>query len=189
MFLTNYSYWPSKYSQKWPMGSIEYDAQNEYWIRQNYYYQMGGVFLEQDDGTTVKVPPAITFSRTSGFPVVKINQIILSGSGVIEGTGPVQMTSSVSDITDTRMVAGNNTRFVNISVSTQSTNAAKMWLHALQYAADQAEFPVNYYTNATAGAESFLNISPSGKIYGVQLSLNKVTVNAALQTAAPSKGG
>ncbi len=150
---------------------------------------MGGVFLEQDDGNTVKVPPAITFSMTNGIPVAKVNQILLSGSGVVEGSSPVQVTSSVSDITDTRMATGNNTRFVNVSVRALSTNAALMWLHALQDAADKAGFPTNMYTNNTAGVESFLNITPSKNIYGVRLSLNKVTVNTAIQTAAPSVGG
>jgi hypothetical protein len=188
-FLTNYSYWPTKSSQSWTMGSLEYDSQNEYWISQHYFYQMGGVFLEQDDGNTVKVPPAITFSLSGGIPVVKINQLLLSGSGVIEGSSPVQVTSSVSDITDTRMATGNNTRFVNVSIRALSTNAALMWQHVLQDAADKAGFPTSYYTNNTAGVESFLNVSPDRKIYGVQLSLSKVTVNTAIQTAAPSVGG
>ena len=188
-FLTNYSYWPTKSSQSWTMGSLEYDSQNEYWISQHYYYQMGGVFLEQDDGNIVKVPPAITFSQSGGIPVVKINQLLLSGSGVIEGSSPVQVTSSVSDITDTRMATGNNTRFVNVSIRALSTNAALMWQHVLQDAADKAGFPTSYYTNNTAGVESFLNVSPDRKIYGVQLSLSKVTVNTAIQTAAPSVGG
>jgi len=188
-FLTNYSYWPTQSSQSWTMGSLEYDSQNEYWISQHYYYQMGGVFLEQDDGNTVKVPPSITLSQSAGIPVVRINQILLSGSGVVEGSSPVQVTSSVSDITDTRMAAGNNTRFVNVSVRALSTNAALMWLQAFQSAADKAGFPTNMYTNNSAGVESFMNISPSRNIYGVRLSLNKVTVNTAIQTAAPSVGG
>ena len=190
MYLTNYSYWPSGgISQSSTMGSLEYRSQNEYWIPQTYYYQMGGVFLEQNEGNTVKVPPAITFSMTSdGIPVVRVNLVLLSGSGVIEGSGPVQVTSSVASITDTPMVAGNNTRFVNISVRAQSTNASQMWLQALQTAAAKARFPTTIYTNATGGVESFMNITADPRIYGVRLSLNKVIVNAAIQTAAPSGG-
>ncbi len=188
-FLTNYSYWPTQTSQSWPMGSLEYRAQNEYWIPQTYYYQMGGVFLEQNEGNTVKVPPAITFSMSNGIPVVKINQILLSGSGMIQASGPVRVTSSVASITDTPMVAGNNTRFVNISVWTQSENASQMWLQALTNAADKAGFPTRIYTNKTAGCESFLNITADPAIYGVRLTLSNVTVKTAIQTAAPSGGG
>ncbi|MDD1663795.1 MAG: hypothetical protein LUQ32_00410 [Methanomicrobiales archaeon] len=188
-FLTNYSYWPTQTTQSLTMGSLEYRATNEYWIPQTYYYQMGGVFLEQNEGNTVKVPPAITFSMSSGIPVVKINQILLSGSGLNEGSGPIQVTSSVASITDIPMVEGNNTRFVNISVRTQSANASQMWLKALQTAADKAGFPTRIYTNNTAGVESFLNITADPRIYGVRLSLNRVIVNTAIQTAAPSVGG
>jgi len=188
-FLTNYSYWPTQTSQSWAMGSLEYRARNEYWIPQTYYYQMGGVFLEQNEGNTVKVPPAITFSMSNGIPVVKINQILLSGSGMIQASGPVRVTSSVASITDIPMVAGNNTRFVNISVWTQSANASQMWLQALTTAADKAGFPTRIYTNKSAGVESFLNITADPAIYGVRLSLSRVTVNTAIQTAAPSGGG
>ena len=41
-----------------PLGSLEYRGQNNYWIPQTYYYQLGGVFLSQTDGNTVyKLPP------------------------------------------------------------------------------------------------------------------------------------
>jgi hypothetical protein len=188
-YLTNYSYWPKKSSQTSTMGSLEYDAQNEYWIQQDYYYQMGGVYLEQDDGSSVKVPPTFTFSLSNGIPVVKINQLLLTGSGVIEGSGPVQITSSVSQIVDTPLAAGNNTRFVNITVRAASTQSAQMWQRALQNAADKGGFTTNLYTNGTAGIESFLNISTSKKIYGVQLSMTNVTVSTSIQSAAPSSGG
>lgn len=188
-FLTNYSYWAKKSSQTSTMGSLEYEGQNEYWIQQSYYYQMGGVYLEQDDGSSVKVPPTFTFSLSNGIPVVKINQLLLTGSGVIEGTGPVQITSAVSQIMDTPLAAGNNTRFVNITVRTTNTKSAEMWQRALQDAADKGGFTTNLYTNGTAGIESFLNISPSNRIYGVQLSMTNVTVATSIQSAAPSAGG
>jgi hypothetical protein len=188
-YLTNYSYWPTKTSESWTMGSLEYRAKNEYWIPQTYYYQMGGVFLEQNEGNTVKVPPAITFSMSNGIPVVRINEILLSGSGLIEASGPVQVTSSVSSIIDIPMVAGNNTRYVNISVRAQTQNASQMWLQALTTAADKAGFPAGIYTNNTVGVESFMNISADPRIYGVRLSVNRVTVNTAIQSAAPSVGG
>jgi len=172
------------------MGSLEYRARNEYWLPQTYYYQLGGVFLEQNEGNTAKVPPAITLTLTNGIPVVKVNQILLSGSGVVEGSGPVQVTSSVSSITDTPMVSGNNTRFLNITFRSQSVNASQMWLQAFNTSAAKAGFPTSIYTSGTSGLESFLNITSTDRtIYGVQLTLNKVVVTTAVQSAAPSTGG
>ena len=188
-YLTNYSYWPIQNISGWAMGSLEYKAQNEYWIPQTYYYQLGGVFLEQSEGTTVKVPPAITFSMSNGIPVVKINEIVISGSGLIEGSGPVQVTSSVTDITETPMASGNNTKFVNISVKALSNNDAMAWNQTLLAAANKAGFPSSFYTSNTAGVETYMNITPDPRIYGVQLLINRVTVTSAIQTASPSGGG
>jgi hypothetical protein len=187
MYVTNYSYWPGLITLEQLMGSLEYRAQNEYWIPQTYFYQMGGVFLEQNEGNTVKIPPSLTLTNdTNGIPVVQINQILLTGSGAIEGSGPVQVTSSVTRITDTQLAAGNNTRFVNISVRTQSQNAAQMWLQVFNSTAEKASFPTSLYKSGTAGNESYINItSTNPSMYGVRLSLNKVEVNAAIQTATP----
>jgi hypothetical protein len=184
-YITNYSYWPSQTSQSYTMGSLEYRSQNEYWICQTYYYQMGGVFLEQSDGNTVKIPPAITFNLASGIPVVNINEILLSGSQIVQGTGPVQVTSSIASITNPGLASGNNTRWVNITVDALSNNAALAWNWTLLNAANKAGFPSSLYSMNTAGSETTMNIS-SGSIYGIQLSLQKTLVNAAIQTASPS---
>jgi len=185
-YITNYSYWPSQTTQTWTMGSLEYRAQNQYWVCQTYYYQMGGVFLEQNDGNAVKVPPAISFSMVNGTtPVVTIDEILLSGSGIIQGTGPVQVTSSIGSVTDTLLASGNNTRFLNLTVDTLSNNAAMAWNYTLLNAANQAGFPPSIYTMNTAGVETYMNISPSRSIYGIQLALKKVVVNSAIQTATP----
>jgi hypothetical protein len=189
-YLTNYSYWPTLTTQSWTMGSLEYRGQNEYWVPQTYYYQLGGVFLEQNEGDTVKVPPAITLSMSGGIPVVKINEILLSGTGVIEGAGPVQVTSSVASISETPLVSGNNTRYVNITVRAQSVNASQMWLQSFNTTVAKAGFPSSIYKSGTSGLESYLNItSTDPRIYGVRLSVSKVIVNTAIQSAAPSIGG
>jgi hypothetical protein len=189
-FITNYSYWPTRTSQNWAMGSLEYRARNEYWLPQTYYYQLGGVFLEQNEGNTAKLPPTITLSMSAGIPVVRVNQILLSGSGIIEGSGPVQVTSSVASITDTPLVSGNNTRFLNITIRSQSENASLMWLQALNTTAAKAGIPTSIYQSGTTGLDSYMNItSTDPTIYGIRLSLNKVIVNTAIQSAAPSTGG
>jgi hypothetical protein len=151
---------------------------------------MGGVFLEQNDGNTVKVPPAITLSLSNGTPVVQVNNINLVGAGIVTGTGPAQVTSSVSSISQTPLISGNNTRFVNISIRAANNNTALMWQRIFQTAADQAGFSYpGMYVNGSSGNTSWINISPSNSIYGVQLSLNQVNISAAIQTAVPPAGG
>jgi hypothetical protein len=192
MYYTNYSYWPvlSSPVNNQLLGSLEYRAQNQYWIPQTYYYQLGGVFLEQGDGNTIKVPPAITLSLSNGIPVVQVNNIVLLGSGIVTGTGPAQVTSSVSSISQTPLISGNNTRFVNFTIRAANNNTALMWQRVFQTAANNAGFTYpGMYVNGSVGNTSWINISPSSSIYGVQLSMNQVNVNAAIQSAIPPAGG
>jgi hypothetical protein len=74
---------------------------------------------------------------------------------------------------------------VNITIDALSNNAAQAWNYTLLNAANNAGFPSSMYTMNTAGAETFMNIS-TGSIYGIQLSLQKVVANTAIQTASPS---
>ena len=48
------------------LGSVEYRAQNNYWIAQNYYYQMGGVFLSQAEGNV-----SYRLPRKFPFPMIR----------------------------------------------------------------------------------------------------------------------
>jgi hypothetical protein len=189
-FITNYSYWRTQSSQSWLMGSLEIKSGNEYWIPQTYYYQLGGVFLEQNEGNTIKLPPSITFSRTpDSIPIVRINQILLLGSGVVTGSGPAQVSSSVTGITETPLIDGNNTRSLNITVRAANTNAALMWLQFFNSSAIEAGFPSSIYQSGTGGSTSYINITPDPGIYGLRLSMSRVNVNTTIQSAAPSVAG
>ncbi len=46
-------------SQTYNMTILEYQSQNYYWVQQTYYYQSGGVFLSQLNGSTCRVPPGL----------------------------------------------------------------------------------------------------------------------------------
>jgi hypothetical protein len=189
-FTTNYSYWNSQATESWLMGSLEYKSGNEYWIPQTYYYELGGVFLEQNDGNTIKLPPSITFTESSdSVPVVSINQILLSGSGVVTGSGPAQVTSFMTGITQSPLIDGNNTRSLNITVRAANTNAATMWLQFFNSSAAQAGFSPSIYRSGMGGTTSFINITPDPGIFGLRLSMSQVNMNTAIQSAAPSVAG
>jgi hypothetical protein len=42
------------------MGEVAYRSANNYWIQQRYVYQMGGLFLEQDSGTAIRLSPLVS---------------------------------------------------------------------------------------------------------------------------------
>ena len=147
-----YGYSPSVSSITLPLGSIEYRSNNLYYTPQTYYYQLGGVFLEQTDGDTMEIPPSVSLSMLNTSPVVKIGEILLQGSVTdtqVSGSGPITVTSAVTDIENTPLPAGNNTQWINLTIQAASTNASAMWLRTLRDIADRGGLPVTSYTNGT----------------------------------------
>jgi hypothetical protein len=176
-----YGFVPMTSGSTQAMGSVEYRSNNLYYTPQTYYYQMGGVFLEQSDGSTNEIPPDISISMAHGAPKVDIGEILILGgidTTEMSGSGPITVTSAVTDITRFPLPAGNNTRWVNLSIQAASVNAARMWNTTLTDLATQAGLPSNAYTSGTAGNGAFLNITGSLQTYDIQLSITKVNVSA-----------
>lgn len=86
---------------KVPVGSLSYHTDNFYWIQQNYYYKLGGIFLEQpNEGVSVKVAPPIaiygvrngTGAGASDAAKVSISLVnITSDDSTVGGTGPLRI--------------------------------------------------------------------------------------------------
>ncbi len=164
-----------------PLGAIEYRSNNLYYTPQTYYYQLGGVFLEQADGSTSEIPPAISISVVNSSPVVNVGEILLLGgvtSTEVSGSGPITVASAVTDLSSPPLLAGNNTRWVNITIQAASTNASEMWNRTFQDLANDGGLPVTSYKIGRSGNVTFLNITGNPQIYDVRLSLTQVNVSA-----------
>lgn len=82
-----------------PVGSLSYHTDNYYWIQQNYYYKLGGIFLEQPgEGVSVKVAPPIAIYQVTDastgqqVPKVSISLVnINSDPSTVGGTGPLRI--------------------------------------------------------------------------------------------------
>jgi hypothetical protein len=181
-----------------PLGSIEYRAQNNYWIPQNYYYQMGGVFLGQMDGNvTYKLPPEITFSydnHTDADPsknivTVNINTLTISpdNRGVVGGNSPIQIKSTLTNITPMPFVKGTaNTKWIRIGVNTTSNPSRQMWKNYFGYTATVAGIP--HYSQGTLGNETFILINgynESDSSYDI----NVIASDATYATTVHGVGG
>ncbi len=110
--------------------SVQYKASNSYWIPQTYYYQMGGVFLEQSDGTVNRVAPLIRFIPASNSAIIKIINIdmVQSGTNLISGEGPVRIDTVLTGKTDELTVSDNPT----IEITLRDNSAAKAWWSILK---------------------------------------------------------
>lgn len=111
--------------------ALEYRSNNNYWIQQRYVYQLGGVFLYQDDGATNRISPLISITNSANNSViVHIVPVQIFGGGSMGGNGPVRVdTRQISpglkyNISSDPYLA--NT-WVNLSVSTFDNSTATMW--------------------------------------------------------------
>jgi hypothetical protein len=182
-----------------PLGSIEYRAQNNYWIPQNYYYQMGGVFLQQGDGnTTYKLPPEITLSYVPDsdpdkrIVTVNINALTINQNnrGVVGGNSPVQIKSTLSNITPLPYVPGKtNTKWIYIGVNTSDSQARTMWKNYFNLTAQAENIPLSDYTVGTLhDTEAYIRLygnSSSAAAYDI----NVIASNATYSTSVHGIGG
>lgn len=118
-------------SKTYNMSILEYKSQNYYWIQQTYYYQTGGVFLSQDNGSTCRVSPPISIVNYSDSTnSVIITPINLDGGASIGGNGPVRVDSRL--ITLSPQSGPEKKYWVNISVLVEDYTAAQMWKATLK---------------------------------------------------------
>jgi hypothetical protein len=114
-------------SSTYPMSALEYQSQNNYWLQQKYYYQSGGVFLSQVNGSTCRVSPPISF-KMNGDGItnsVTITPIALYGTGNMGGSGPVRVDTTILNVPPPTIATK---YWVNTSVSVANYTTAMMWL-------------------------------------------------------------
>jgi len=113
-------------SNSYPMTVLKYNSQNYYWIQQDYYYQSGGVFLNQLNGSTCRVSPPLSFVNNSDVTsTVTVVPIRLNGLGNMGGNGPVRVDSRMKALAVPLDVSAAG---VNVTVKVADYDAAKAWL-------------------------------------------------------------
>jgi len=149
------------------LGSVEYRARNNYWIPQDYYYQMGGVFLSQAEGNvSYKLPPEISFTNDSARDMISVNINALSfdpnNRGLIGGNSPVQVKTKLESVYPIPYVAGDeitgNTKRVWIGVNTSDLRANAMWESYFDSTARGSGIPAGEYNVSRIRNESYIEI-------------------------------
>lgn len=112
------------------MSVLEYQSQNNYWIQQRYYYQSGGVFLSQENGSTCRVSPSFSFNKanngTADVASVSLVPIQVLGGSSIGGNGPVRVDSWIR--TPDKTVTLQRNDWVQVSVDVRDRATADMWM-------------------------------------------------------------
>ncbi|AGB01854.1 hypothetical protein [Methanoregula formicica] len=112
---------------------LEYQSGNNYWVQQRYYYQTGGVFLKQDNGSICRISPSFTLARTSSgtseFASVTLIPIQVLGGSSIGGKGPVRVDSQLR--TPVKLATQEQNSYVSIRVDVADKPTALMWMNVL----------------------------------------------------------
>lgn len=113
-------------STTYTMSALEYQSLNNYWIQQKYYYQDGGVFLTQQNGSTCRVSPPISFINNSDkTAAVVIVPITLDNTGSMGGNGPVRVDTRLRSLSANTSVTK---YWVTTCVSVSNYTTAMMWM-------------------------------------------------------------
>jgi hypothetical protein len=172
------------------MGALQYTVLNNYWIPQAYYYQNGGVFLQQDNGTSVKLPPTIIFSYNATSQITGVRIIELpfrqTSTGNLAGNNPAQVKTQVTDIQNLSYSrVYNNTRWINLSITSSDSRAAAAWVSALDMAANiTGGIPTTHYTASAVATTGYFNISgidASNSWYDIHVEGLRANLSAAMQ--------
>jgi hypothetical protein len=150
------------------LGALEYRARNNYWIPQTYYYQMGGVFLAQNEGNiTYKLPPELSFGYandpviTRKIVTVSVNALAFdqNNRGIVGGSSSVQVKSTLDGMTVLPYAPGiPNTKWVRLAINTTDNQSRTMWKNYFDYTAGAAGMPPASFTTGILKNESFILI-------------------------------
>jgi hypothetical protein len=133
--------------------SLEYRSNNMYWIQQRYSYQLGGVFLAQDDGITNRISPLISIANSANKSVVvNIAPVQVVGGGSMSGNGPVRVDSRQRTLPKYNISTDPflQNLWVNLSFSSSDNATAAMWLNIFKDIALREQLDSSAYTTGSA---------------------------------------
>jgi len=150
--------------------SLKYSSHNNYWIQQQYVYQLGGVFLYQDIGATNRISPLISIANAANNSiVVYVVPVNLVGGGSITGNGPVRVDTRQRILPKYNISQDYylNNKWVNLSVSTSDNSTAAVWQNVFTDTVVREQISSSAYTLSsiwnptTKRTTVFINITGS----------------------------
>jgi len=146
------------------ISALKYSSDNYYWIQQRYTYELGGVFLSQDDGTVNRISPLISITRTGSTSfavnVVPVQVFGVGSYSAISSNNPVRLDTRQRILPNYNISSNQyrNNQWVNLSITTADNATAAMWLNLFKGIVASEQIPS--YDIASYGYKT--GISPPG---------------------------
>ena len=112
--------------------ALDYSSDNYYWIQQQYSYQLGGVFLSQDEGTINRISPLISITNADNKSiVVHVVPVQVRGNGSYTSNTLVRIDTRQKILPNYNISSATyrNNQWVNLSITTSNNATAAMWLN------------------------------------------------------------
>ena len=139
------------------ISALQYRSNNYYWVQQQYTYELGGVFLSQDNGTINRISHLISINNAANNSVVvNIVPVQVFGNQSYSSNGPVRMDTLQRTPSNYNISSSlyRNNQWVNISITTANNATAAMWLSIFNAAAVREQLlpaPAAYTTGRSYG--------------------------------------
>jgi len=181
------------------MGEVLLEVDNNYFIPQTYYYQMGGIFLEQQDGTSVRVSPSLSIYRlvdqSAGTTTTVVRCVAITmyrgPSAYTSGQGVVRLDTRLRyPITEEESLDRGE---IEITVRTDDPRSADAWRTVFRDAVWRAGFDTTiddpayfFYIDSQTPTDVTLHLNTGSyggeTIDDIDLSLIEPSYIATLQT-------
>ncbi|PKL70008.1 MAG: hypothetical protein CVV30_01145 [Methanomicrobiales archaeon HGW-Methanomicrobiales-1] len=109
---------------------LEYRSNNYYWIQQQYSYQLGGVFLSQDNGIINRISPLISITNSNNKSiVVNVVPVQVFGNGSYTSNNLIRLDTRQRILPNYNISSPLllNNQWVNFSITTADNATAVMW--------------------------------------------------------------
>jgi len=177
--------------------SLEYRSNNYYWIQQRYSYELGGVFLTQNDGVINRISPLISITAADNKSVV-VNIVpvqITKTNASSSGNGPVRVETTQRVLPAYNISSSQylNNQWVNLSYTSSDNATAAMWLglfrnivtrEGLDSSAYKTGSAYNTGTKKTTVYLYITGSNPDPQLNKVSLYVQRAEFNVTLNSAA-----
>jgi len=175
-FIKCYKYDGSTISLSYPIGTIQYQSDNSYFVDQTYSYEGGAVVLKQHDGEAIISPPsfsAINFTTKHIFNLSVVDIVGIEGKTSASGYGTYSIRTNYSTHTYYKALA----RDITIRINTNNPSAWGRYLRNLMNNSGITNFTVDINES-----ENYVSLSLQGPqsndSYDVELSIRVTKIYA-----------
>ncbi|MEM2925428.1 MAG: hypothetical protein QXJ68_07035 [Methanocellales archaeon] len=160
------------------VGNIKYFSHNNYWINQKLVYENGALIINQDNRSTMRLPPIITISKLNEVNIsVDVHAIVLAGkSSSLSSSSMEEIRTSTISNQNILKSEYFNAKSIAISIKTDYPQAWEQYL-AAQCAGANLTSPNQFETSIT---EDKVTLLINGTVFEQSSNVLDIRLNIAM---------